>query len=117
MKNQLKPLNSDEKIAVPVVINALRGIKKTNPITTKILLVLVNINLWRHNEGMKGLDQARLRKIINHIRSTSKLPILATNRGYYVSWDKEDIIESVMSLNVRAQSINSASAGLKKFLN
>ena len=115
-KNQLRPLTPEEILAVPIVIDALRGIRKTNPIRSKLLLVLVNLNLWQVYPGHKGLVEVRLRKIINHIRMTSKLPVLANNAGYYVSFDKEDIIESILSLRVRAQSINAASNGLSKFL-
>lgn len=53
------------------------------------------------------VNPARIRKIIHFIRVNKMVKnLVATNRGYYVATDKEDIIEYVKSLTERRNSIN-----------
>jgi hypothetical protein len=57
-----------------------------------------------------------LRKLVNHIRVKGILPIIATSQGYYVSYDKQDILDQINSLTQRANSILNSANGLRNFL-
>jgi len=60
--------------------------------------------------------EVRLRKIINHYRSNSIIPIISDSEGYFVSYEKEDLEKVIKSLDQRSNSIKRCSSGLKKFL-
>jgi hypothetical protein len=52
------------------------------------------------------LTDARLRKIIHHIRIKNIIPLLiATSKGYYISNDENEIELYIKSLNERINSI------------
>ena len=53
---------------------------------------------------------------MNHIRTNGLLPLMASSKGYYVSFDKKDIESQIKSLKQRANSINGCAEGLKKFI-
>jgi len=84
-----------------------------NPILAKQIIDGVN-NKW--NPKPK-LTDARLRKIINYYRVQSILPIISNSKGYYVSYDLEEIDNMMASLCQRANSILQASFGMGKLLN
>jgi hypothetical protein len=44
------------------------------------------------------------------------MPIIATSQGYYVSHDKQEILDQINSLTQRANSIMNSANGLKNFL-
>jgi tetrahydromethanopterin S-methyltransferase subunit B len=50
------------------------------------------------------------------IRSKGILPLIATSNGYYCSYDKQEIMEQIKSLQERADAIINSANGLKKFL-
>jgi len=57
-------------------------------------------------KGYKVSD-ARVRKIINHIRTHSLIPgLVASSKGYYISSDPVEIMKYVDSLKQRANEIN-----------
>jgi hypothetical protein len=60
------------------------------------------------------LTDVRLRKMINYLRSEAILPIISTSKGYYVSYNVEDIEITAKSLNQRLNSIAQAIIGLQK---
>ena len=69
------------------------------------------------DEDLKAkMTGARLRKIVSHIRVSGKLPIIATSKGYYVSYDAEEIRNQVKSLEERAARILAAANGIRCFL-
>jgi hypothetical protein len=41
---------------------------------------------------------------------------MATSQGYYVSYDKQEILDQINSLTQRANSIMNSANGLKNFL-
>ena len=65
-------------------------------------------------KGIK-LTEARLRKLVNYIRCTSSLPLIATSNGYYITDNKEEILKECQSLQDRANAILGAREGLLKF--
>lgn len=85
---------------------------KENPILAKQIIDGVN-EKW--NPKPK-LTDVRLRKIINYYRTESILPVISTSKGYFVSYDEQDINDMMTSLCERANSIIHASFGLGKIL-
>lgn len=62
------------------------------------------------------LTSVRLRKYFNFFRSNSRLPLIATSDGCYISDDKAEIEKQILSMEQRARQILKASEGMKKFL-
>jgi len=85
---------------------------KENPVLASEIINGVNKNL---NLKTK-LTDARLRKIINYYRCNTILPVISNKKGYYVSYDEEEITNMCKSLSQRISSIWSATSGLAKFL-
>lgn len=98
-------LSRKEKEAIPPLVERLRGHGKNNPIKAKQLC-----------SGLPSMTGARLRKITNFIRANSLLPVIATARGYYVSYDERDISGQMRSLYERADAIIHSADGLATFL-
>ncbi len=86
---------------------------KDNPILAKQIIDGVN-EKW--NPKPK-LTDVRLRKIINYYRVQAILPVISTSKGYYVSYDEQDINDMMQSLCERGNSIIQASFGMGKILN
>lgn len=102
-------LTDKELSLVPLIIGGLKTKNKDNPIKEPEIVAKMKI------AGYK-LSGERLRKIVNYIRTNGLLPIIATSKGYYVSYDREEIEKQVKSLKQRSNSILSSANGLQKFL-
>lgn len=111
-------ITEDEMLIADILIKSLSKVTKDKAVSGSAIVdkfnnggirEYLNIN-WKLRDG-------RLRKIINYIRYTGKLPILSNSKGYYVSYDQSDIVAQINSLNERAAAINHAADGLKTFLN
>ena len=75
------------------------------------------MNEFLSNKNYKiKINGPRLRKFVNHIRTNSILPLIATSKGYFVTDDKEIILTQIVSLMQRANSIEGCAQGLKEFL-
>ena len=85
---------------------------KENPVLAKQIIDGVN-EKWNLKPK---LNDARLRKIINYYRVQSILPIISTSKGYYVSYEEDEINLMIQSLTQRANSIIQASFGMGKLL-
>lgn len=106
-----KPLTEDEKILLNCTYDVLKNISVNNPIKAPNLIFRV-----KHISNKDNFTQVRLRKMINFIRANSLLPVIATSKGYYCSFELDEIQREIDSLNERADAIRTASDGLKKFL-
>lgn len=93
-------LSEKEKELVPLFVAGLqRRIGKDNAITN---VEIRNIMLQKFNVKVPG---TRVRKIINHIRITEKVPCLcATSNGYYVAKDEFEMKEYLTSLSERVDA-------------
>ena len=87
---------------------------KILPEVKKILETKIGkVNIITNSKIIKTLkgdevstSPARVRKIIQHIRLSGEIPLLmATNRGYYISNNKEELDKYIESLHQRADSI------------
>jgi hypothetical protein len=63
------------------------------------------------------LKESRLRKITNFLRSDAILPICATSKGYFVSYDVEQLESQIRSLSQRRDAIDNSIDGLTVILN
>lgn len=112
-ENITHALTAEEEKLIPLLMNGLCTKTKDNPI--KGPEIISKMNAYAEGKGLPALTEPRLRKCINHIRSNSLLPIIATSKGYYVSDDPAEIRDQVNSLRERAESILRSAAGLEKF--
>lgn len=95
---------------MPHIINLLRNFTINNQIKGHELL-----NLIKFEHGIL-LKEYRIRKICNHIRSNSLLPLISTSKGYYLSYDENDIFMQILSMKQRANAIMNAARWLYSFL-
>lgn len=103
-------LTYDEKLMVPVILKGFENHKgKQNAIKSSEI-----VNKMQ-SKGYK-LTDARLRKIVNFIRSTGLAPICSNSKGYWHSIDLKEIKDEILSLNQRANAIKSASNGLIRYV-
>lgn len=108
-------LSDDEIRLIPLLIGGFKNRTKANPIKAPEIVNKVNDYLIDKGEKVR-LSEPRLRKIVNHIRSNSLLPLIATSKGYFVSTDRMELINQIESLEQRANSIAKCALGLKSFL-
>lgn len=61
------------------------------------------------------LDPARVRKLINHIRTHGMvIGLIATSDGYYIAKDKQEIESYLQSLKGRENAIRSVRVSLER---
>lgn len=106
-----KELTADEKKLIPLLIAGFKAHNLYNPIKAPEIVQKLNANLKR-----KAINEARLRKLTNFIRAKGLLPVIATSKGYYVSYQKETIQSQIRSLTDRAEAIMASVEGLKKWV-
>jgi DNA-binding PadR family transcriptional regulator len=104
------PLTDEEKKLVPIIIKGLanKDCKEKAMYGSEICKIV--------SEKYHKLSEPRLRKITNFLRAEGILPVIATSKGYYVSYDKEEIQKQIDSLEQRIEAMNVAKEGLKKWL-
>lgn len=108
-------LSDDEKAILPYLIKGFSNHSEKNPIKEPEVCKAMN-SLLATRPGKVRINGARLRKMVNHIRSNGLLPLIATSNGYFVSHDRVVIGKQITSLEQRARSIQQSANGLKKFL-
>jgi hypothetical protein len=114
-ENYTFDLTEFERSLLPVIAASLQGRTSQNPI--KEPAIIFAVNYWLLAKGInKTISGVRLRKIVGQLRIHSVLPIIATQHGYFVSYDREVIKKQIKSLNERAGSIVACANGLKAFL-
>jgi hypothetical protein len=102
-------LNKEELLQVDSLIEVLKGSKR--PLKTEELIR----EIYLKDLFKPKLKPARLRKIVNAIRSNSVAPIIATRKGYFLSQEQAEIEKQIQSLDERAFAILNASNGLKAY--
>ena len=106
-------LNKEELWLSNELVDSFKKRGKSNPI--KASEIVRSVNTF-YPDLKNKFTEVRLRKIINHYRVNSILPIISTSKGYFVSYDKIDVSDMVTSLTQRADSILNCVNGLKSFL-
>lgn len=109
------PLNEEELKLVDIIMDGLRKRGKEEALKGEEICERINKNMEKLGLKKK-LTDARLRKITNHIRTNGLMPIIATSKGYYCSYNHLEIKAQIESLEERAQAIMASADGLRKFL-
>jgi len=107
-------LTPDEKKLIKPLMDGLSTKTKNN--TIKAPVIVKKMNEYALKNNLTKITEPRLRKLVNHIRFNGMLPVIATSQGYYVSYNKQEILDQINSLTQRANSILDSANGLKKFL-
>ena len=107
-------LTPDELMLIKPLMNGLKTKTKEN--TIKAPEIVKAMNVFAQKNGLIKITEPRLRKLVNHIRMNGIMPIIATSQGYYVSHDKQEILDQIHSLTQRANSILNSANGLRNFL-
>lgn len=110
---QTEPLNEYERdTLLPVICRGLSNkVGEARAITNTAI-----------TKAMKGagyqLTEARLRKIINHIRTTGLIKwLIATSKGYYIATSRQEMEDYIGSLRGRELAIRAVRESMEKQLN
>ena len=115
----LEKLNDEEINFLPTLKRVLLKTNPKKPLYAKDIVRGVN---KRREDGLsnycltKPFTEARLRKMVNYFRCTATLPVISTSNGYYVSYERDEIISMIKSLRARADAIYGASDGMDYIL-
>ncbi len=102
------------KYVVPVIKKYLES--TTDSKTTKYSSEIVNwVNMKFESISTSKFTDFKLRVAVNLLRR-QKFPIISGNNGYYVSYDEDKIVDIILNLNSRRDSMKSAIKGLKSCL-
>ena len=108
-------LTADEKVLVPMIINNIKLFTEHNPVKSPEFIKQINRKL--DEIGLKQqIRDVKFRKLVNFIRSSGMLPIIATSEGYYYTEDGNEILKQIKSMRERANSINNAADGMELWL-
>lgn len=107
-EKQTMPLTDEEQnTLVPIFVRCLAGQRgKENAVTNKeICSKMCNYKM----------SDARVRKIINHIRINDLVPcLIATSNGYYVAVTEQEISEYCLSLEGRENAIREVRLSIER---
>lgn len=101
-------LSQDEYRLVTPIIKAFKRITKDNPIFAGQIVLAI-----KSTRPDIKFDQVKLRKLVSFIRQKGMIPLIATSKGYYCSYDIAEIDKQIKSLRERAMAIESAAEGLE----
>lgn len=110
-----EPINVDDLKFLPVLIRGLERHGKEDPIKGREIVAAMNRQKLKYNFNAQ-FSEARLRKLVNHIRVNGLLAVIATSNGYFVSNESETLRSQIRSLRDRANGIHAAADGLESLL-
>lgn len=115
-----QPLTVREKMIEPLIKHLLISYlsDKTKPISQAQLCRIINNELngqYNGNIPVK-FDPRTLRRFIHYFRAHGHIPIIATAKGCYISYNDAEIEQQINSLKQRAENILIAARGLEYFL-
>lgn len=99
--NETSPLNDYElRVLLPVILAGLKDKQgKRNAVTNGYIIGRLKQQGYR-------IDAARLRKVINHIRTNDIIPgLIATSEGYFLAEDEQELMDYEDSLRGREEAI------------
>ena len=99
----------DQSVLLPAIKNLLLKATKNKTIYGAEIVQYCNDNL----ELESKLSEPKLRYLINVLRQ-QEVPVLSSTSGYWISYNKTEILETIVSLNSRITSIKSAIGGLNQ---
>ena len=110
-QEQTEPLTEyEEQTLLPQLVRGLQTkIGKAMSVTNKAIIDGMNRNL-----GLKITD-ARVRKLINHIRVHDLVPcLIATSQGYYIAESEQELRDYEESLLGREAAIRSVRLSIQR---
>jgi len=113
-KALLEKINvEDINILVPTLVKMFK-LKSSKDKILKTKDIVTFFNNKKIELGLKtSFNTQRLQKLINYIRVNSILPIITTSTGYYSSFDKEDILETIAQFDGRIEAMIAAREGMR----
>ena len=99
----------EEKKMMPVVIEVLQNaVGKARAITNSQIVM----------RYLPGASEARVRKIINHIRNRHIISgLMATTKGYYIATSREELEGYIDSLKGRVSAIRKVMQNIMRQMN
>lgn len=99
-KQTEKLTDYEKEVLLPVMVKCLeRKVGKENAVTNAYMCVRMNAKGYE-------IGEARVRKIINHIRTNNLVPrLMASSCGYYVTNDENELKSYIASLKGREDAI------------
>ena len=110
-QEQTEPLTEyEEQTLLPQLVRGLQTkIGKAMSVTNKAIIDGMNRNL-----GLK-ISDARVRKLINHIRTNDLVPcLIATINGYYIAESEQELKEYEESLLGRESAIRQVRLSIQR---
>ena len=100
----------EETVFLPPIVQGLRAkIGREMAVTNKSI-----IQGLRVNRGIK-ISEARVRKIINHIRCNDLVPcLIATSEGYYIAQTEQELLDYEESLEGREDAIREVRMSIRR---
>ena len=100
----------EETVFLPPILQGLRAkIGREMAVTNKVI-----IQGLRVNRGIK-ISEARVRKIINHIRCNDLVPcLIATSEGYYIAQTEQELLDYEESLAGREDAIREVRMSIRR---
>lgn len=102
-------LSEEERNLIPFLVELFNSHSAATPIKEPQIIRAF------HLKGIK-LTGPRLRKLCNQIRAYGILPLIASSKGYYVSYDSTEVKRQIVSLTERSDAILRGAQGLKTFV-
>lgn len=99
--NETSPLNDYElRVLLPVILEGLKDKQgKRNAVTNGYIIGRLKQQGYR-------IEAARLRKVINHIRTNDLIPgLIATSEGYFLAENEQELMDYEDSLRGREEAI------------
>lgn len=99
--NETSPLNDYElRVLLPVILAGLKDKQgKRNAVTNGYIIGRLKQQGYR-------IEAARLRKVINHIRTKDLIPgLIATSEGYFLAENEQELMDYEDSLRGREEAI------------
>ena len=116
-ENETSPLNNIELQAASIIRDCLVSfhVGAKNAVTAEqIARGMASMELFRDKNSNPYLTGARIRKIVNHLRTTGKCPnLIATSKGYYICNDPAERREYIDGLKARAMAILNVVAAME----
>jgi uncharacterized Fe-S center protein len=107
-------LNAVEIGLLDALTDILNNYTKQQPAKSEKIVSDMKMHIANHSLNV-SFSGVRLRKMINHLRRAGTLPIIGTSKGYYVSYNHDEVCKQIQSLVERANSIEHCAKGLLKF--
>ena len=108
---ETEPLNEREQneLLPPIVAGLQTKIGRHKAVTNKAIVAGL-----RQNRGIR-ISEARVRKIINHLRCNDLVPCLvATSEGYYIAETEQELLDYETSLEGRERAISEVRESIRR---